>query len=61
MYRSIEESSADYYINADNISKQAITLKKYVTFLDLNPDVPYWNMGKDIYMFRYAEVLLTIA
>lgn len=61
VYRSIEDSSADYYNKADNATKTGYNFKKYVTFLDLNPDAPYWNMGNDIYMFRYAEVLLTIA
>ena len=29
--------------------------------MDLNPNSAYWNMGNDVSIFRYAEVLLTIA
>jgi len=29
--------------------------------MELDPGAPYWNMGNDIFIFRYAEVLLTIA
>lgn len=61
VYRSVEDGSADYYNKADNASKTGYNFKKYTTFLDLNPSSSYWNMGNDIYIFRYAEVLLTIA
>ncbi|MEO5788931.1 MAG: RagB/SusD family nutrient uptake outer membrane protein [Gelidibacter sp.] len=61
VYRSVEDTSPDYYNKADNASKTGYNFKKYTTFLDLNPSSPYWNMGNDIYIFRYAEVLLTIA
>ena len=61
VYRSIEVNSADYYNKADNASKTGYNFKKYTTFLDLDPSSPYWNQGNDIYIFRYAEVLLTIA
>jgi hypothetical protein len=61
VYLSIEEGSNDYYNTADNASKTGYNFKKYTTFMDLDPGSPYWNMGNDIYIFRYAEVLLTIA
>ncbi|MBJ7882140.1 RagB/SusD family nutrient uptake outer membrane protein [Gelidibacter salicanalis] len=61
VYSSIEDTSPDYYNKADNATKTGYNFKKYTTFLDLNPSSPYWNMGNDIYIFRYAEVLLTIA
>src|SRR5690606_28940012 len=61
VYRSVEDGSADYYNKADNASKTGYNFKKYTTFLDLNPSSSYWNMGNDIYIIRYAEVLLTIA
>ncbi len=61
IYRSIEESSNDYYNKADNASKTGYNFKKYTTFMDLNPNSAYWNMGNDVSIFRYAEVLLTIA
>ena len=61
VYRSVEDTSPDYYNKADNASKTGYNFKKYTTFLDLNPSATYWNMGNDIYIFRYAEVLLTIA
>ena len=61
VYRSIEESSNDYYNKADNASKTGYNYKKYTSFLDINPNSSYWNMGNDVFLFRYAEVLLTIA
>ena len=61
VYRSVEENDADYYNTADNASKTGYNFKKYTTFMELDPGSPYWNMGNDIYIFRYAEVLLTIA
>lgn len=61
IYRSIEEDSNDYFNKADNASRTGYNFKKYTTFMDLNPSSPYWNMGNDVFIFRYAEVLLTIA
>lgn len=61
VYRSIELSSNDYFNKADNASKTGYNFKKYTTFIDLNPNASYWNMGNDVYIFRFAEVLLTIA
>lgn len=61
VYRSIEEGDDDYFNKADNASKTGYNFKKYNTFYDLNPNSSYWNMGNDVYIFRYAEVLLTIA
>lgn len=61
VYRSIESDSDDYYQNADNASRTGYNFKKYTTFMDLNPSSTYWNMGNDVFLFRYAEVLLTIA
>lgn len=61
VYRSVEEGDNDYFSKADNASKTGYNFKKYTTFFDLNPGSAYWNMGNDAYIFRYAEVLLTIA
>ncbi|PRX39273.1 RagB/SusD family nutrient uptake outer membrane protein [Salegentibacter salegens] len=61
VYRSIEEDDPDYYNTADNASKTGYNFKKYTTFIDIDPSAPFWNMGNDIFLFRYAEVLLTIA
>jgi len=61
VYSSIEEGSDDYYNKADNASKTGYNFKKYTIFMDLDPGSPYWNMGNDVFIFRYAEVLLTIA
>lgn len=61
VYKSIESDSPDYFNNADNASRTGYNFKKYTTFMDLTPSAPYWNMGNDVYLFRYAEVLLTIA
>ena len=61
LYSSIEETSPDYYNKADNASKTGYNFKKYTSFMETDPGSPYWNMGNDVFIFRYAEVLLTIA
>ncbi|UMB52401.1 RagB/SusD family nutrient uptake outer membrane protein [Lutibacter sp. A64] len=61
VYRSIEVGDDDYYSKANNSSKTGYNFKKYTSFMDLDPGSAYWNMGNDIFIFRYAEVLLTIA
>lgn len=61
IYRSIEEGSDDYFNKADNASKTGYNFKKYTSFMETDPGSTYWNMGNDVYIFRYAEVLLTIA
>ncbi len=61
VFKSIEEGDNDYYSKADNATKTGYNFKKYNTFYDLNPGSAYWNMGNDFFIFRYAEVLLTIA
>ncbi|AUC83844.1 RagB/SusD family nutrient uptake outer membrane protein [Polaribacter sp. ALD11] len=61
VYRSVEEESNDYFNKADNASKTGYNFKKYTAFMELDPGAAYWNMGNDIFIFRYAEVLLTIA
>ena len=61
VYKSIESDSPDYFNNANNATRTGYNFKKYTTFLDLNPGTQYWNMGNDVFLFRYAEVLLTIA
>jgi len=61
VYSSIEEGSNDYFNKADNASKTGYNFKKYTIFMELDPGAPYWNMGNDVFIFRYAEVLLTIA
>lgn len=61
VYRSIEEGSDDYFNKADNASKTGYNFKKYTQFMEFDSGATYWNMGNDIYIFRYAEVLLTIA
>lgn len=61
VYRSVEVGSDDYFNKADNASKTGYNFKKYTSFMESNPGTSYWNMGNDIFIFRYAEVLLTIA
>lgn len=61
IYKSIESNSPDYFNNANNATRSGYNFKKYTTFMDLNPGSSYWNMGNDVFLFRYAEVLLTIA
>ncbi len=61
VYKSIETDSPDYFNNANNATRTGYNFKKYTSFMDLNPSSPYWNMNNDVYLFRYAEVLLTIA
>jgi hypothetical protein len=58
-YSSIVAGNEDYYNKADNASKTGYNYRKYMGSFDDNTS--YWNMGSDIYIFRYAEVLLTIA
>ncbi|RCW33266.1 RagB/SusD family nutrient uptake outer membrane protein [Marinilabilia salmonicolor] len=61
VYSSVEEGDANYYQTADNASKTGYNFRKYLNYLDASPDEPYWNSGLNIIVFRYAEVLLTIA
>ncbi len=60
-YRSVEDGDINFYQTADNASKTGYNFRKYLNYLDASVDAPYWNSGADIYIFRYAEVLLTIA
>lgn len=60
-YRSIEKGDVNHYQTANNASKTGYNFRKYVNYLDVSSDAPYWNSGADIFIFRYAEVLLTIA
>ncbi|MDG5800248.1 RagB/SusD family nutrient uptake outer membrane protein [Marinilabiliaceae bacterium ANBcel2] len=60
-FRSVESGDANYYQTADNATKSGYNFRKYINFLDESTDEQYWNTGLDIYIFRYAEVLLTIA
>lgn len=60
-FRSCEAGDDNYYKKADNASKSGYNFRKYIGAYDANPDGDYWNSGGDVYVFRYAEVLLTIA
>lgn len=59
VYSSIVANDNDYYNKADNATKTGYNFRKYTNYV--NPDAAYWNSGSDIFIFRYAEVLLTIA
>lgn len=59
VYSSIIAGDDDYYNKADNASKTGYNYRKYTNYV--KSGVPYWNSGADIFIFRYAEILLTIA
>ncbi len=59
-FGSIISGNADYYNKADNASKTGYNYRKYLNRYDNNLS-GYWNSGADIFLFRYAEILLTIA
>ncbi|SMO32150.1 Starch-binding associating with outer membrane [Saccharicrinis carchari] len=60
-YRSVEKDDVNHYQKANNSSKTGYNFRKYLNYLNDAPDAQYWNSGADIFIFRYAEVLLTIA
>lgn len=59
VYSSIVPEDNDYYNKADNASKTGYNYRKYLNYVV--PGTQFWNSGRDIYIFRYAEILLTIA
>lgn len=58
-YKSIEVGNNDYFNKADNATKTGYNYRKYLNRYDNSSG--FWNSGADIFIFRYAEVLLTIA
>lgn len=59
VYSSVIPDNNDYYNKADNASKTGYNYRKYLNYIDSTTQ--FWNSGRDIYIFRYAETLLTIA
>lgn len=59
VYSSIIAGDNDYYNKADNASKTGYNYRKYMSYIV--PGTQFWNSGRDICVFRYAEILLTIA
>jgi len=59
VYSSIVANDNDYYNKADNASKTGYNFRKYLNYV--RPESAYWNSGADVFIFRYAEMLLTIA
>lgn len=60
IFRSVESDSPDYPGSANNATHSGYNFKKYYNSLSQFP-LTYENTAKSIPMFRYAEVLLTIA
>lgn len=59
VYSSIVQDDNDYFSKADNASKTGYNFRKYMDHI--RSGTQFWNSGADIYIFRYAEILLTIA
>ena len=59
IYDPLDSKSADYPTKANNATKTAFNFRKYLCPLSQFPDLN--NTGIDVIVFRYAEVLLSIA
>lgn len=59
IFDPLDPKSNDYPTKANNATKTAYNFKKYLAPTDQFPDIR--NTGIDVIVFRYAEVLLTIA
>lgn len=60
VYSSVMSDNPDNPTKADNSTKSGYNFKKYFIHLDDFPS-GFWNTGRSVILFRYAEVLLTIA
>lgn len=60
IYNSVLDGNNDYPTKANNATKTGYNFKKYISNLEQYPS-GYWNTSRHSFMFRYAEVLLTIA
>lgn len=60
VFRSVESTSPDYPGSANNATHSGYNFKKFYNSLSQFP-LTYENTAKSIPLFRYAEVLLTIA
>jgi len=61
IYRSIEVGDSDHPLRENNSTKTGYNFKKYFNNLDQFPNRNFWNTSRSMILFRYAEVLLTIA
>lgn len=59
IYNSVLEGNEDYPTKANNATKTGYNFKKFISNIEQYPN-GYWNTARNIFMFRYAEVLLTI-
>ncbi|MDH6309922.1 hypothetical protein M2451_002294 [Dysgonomonas sp. PFB1-18] len=59
VYRSVEESSPDYPKSANNATSTGYNFRKYFGNGEEFDDI--WDASRTIFMFRYAEVLLSLA
>lgn len=60
VYNSVDKDNPDYYAKANNASKTGYNFKKFNSNLAQFKG-QHWNTNKSFPIFRYAEVLLTIA
>lgn len=60
-YSSIISGDKNHPLKEDNSTKSGYNFKKYFNNLDQFPDRDFWNTSRSMILFRYAEVLLTIA
>ena len=60
IFDSVDPKSPDFTASANNASKTGYNFKKFYSNLEQFPQ-NFWNTAKNFPVFRYAEVLLTIA
>ena len=60
IFDPLNPKSSDYYSNANNATKTGYNFKKFYSNLEQFGH-EFWNTGQCFPIFRYAEVLLTIA
>ncbi|MBF0576866.1 RagB/SusD family nutrient uptake outer membrane protein [Dysgonomonas sp. GY617] len=60
IFSSVVSGNADHPTKENNSTKSGYNFKKYFNNLDQFPS-GFWNTGRSIMIFRYAEVLLTLA
>lgn len=60
IFSSVIAGNADHPTKENNSTKSGYNFKKYFNNLEQYPS-GFWNTGRSIIIFRYAEVLLTLA
>lgn len=61
VFSSINTGDKDHPLKENNATKSGYNFKKYFDGLDQFPSRNFWNTSRSMILFRYAEVLLTIA